>query len=194
MKPSAEIDGLREQYMDVLKETVLAVTERQHRILFDLCPSNRFENNKEILKELAKLNQHIASLCDRMRIIERQAGGVLGVPALIQGDVPNPVRLVLALLVGKMLTDATSTETRRVSTLAETCGATEPMDLLTIHNAFKKQGVLRRHLLFEYGRTVSEINDPTLTEQAFCTFLNLPDDGEMSELAQMTRHLVKRGK
>jgi len=191
-----DFDEKRVGYMDLLNALILEAIERRDAVLHELCPPRiDISNEKMLLKQLAASNQKIASMCDRMRLAERQAGGRLGVPALISGgDIPNPVRTVLAFLISKCLSQVVFRECRTVGDLAETAAGNDSNQLLEVHDAFSKGGTLRPHIHYDYGRTISEISDITLKESAFRQLLGLAQDSELEtlEILANTKGVIRR--
>jgi len=189
----ADLETMRERYLDLSAELVEAAVDRHDGVLNELRPP-RFDGSdeKELRKRLAQCNQRIASICDRIRLFERQAGGRIGVPALLGGDVPNPLRIALTVLATRVISHGVTAETRTVAFLADVCAGNVPKDNLIVVESCRSNGVLRPHIHFDYGRTIGELADLTLTEASFRRLLALEPDAEMALLAELRRNGNRR--
>jgi hypothetical protein len=78
--------------------------------------------------------------------------------------------------------------------MAETVAGNDPKELLLVHDAFRSDGALRPLVHFHSGRTVGELTDLTMTEEAFRKLLALSPDLEMEALAGIGRNSIRRTK
>jgi hypothetical protein len=131
---------------------------------------------------LVKINRRIAEVCNRARAVEQRARGGIGVPALFGTDVPNAIRVAVAILAEKSASGSFHHECRNVGTLLSPAAGTEPNDLLAVRESFRRGGILRPHVLCEVGRTIDEMSNLTLMEGAFRRFLALEPDTECDDL------------
>jgi len=179
MKEQDNIEQLRAKYTDLLHELAVAIMQRSEIILRD---SRYPDLEPDAARQVRNLDLKIESAMNRMRPIEKRSHGKLGIRALFGAkDVPPVVRMAVAMLAMKGLCAAFAMECRSVSSLSEAVAAGKPRDMLTIREAFRKQGILRPFVMLITDRTVDEFADITLRESAFRSLLALEPDQECDE-------------
>lgn len=195
---SKDLDGLRSEYMAATKEIVMTAVSRQEISVVDLCPraSQTEEDTAEALHKVATLNRTIADLCNKERAIEQRSGGKLGIPAVFSQDIPNVLRVVVAVLGAKALSGGVlEVDTRSLGRLGSlAAGGHNPDDLLIVREAFRKSGLLRPHCHVDAGRTLDELANITLTENAFRKLLGLEPDSECDDLMRARALVAVMGK
>ena len=166
--------------------SLIVKTILRGRLLGELCPTFAYSEaddfRKATLKQLAETNRDISRLCDKLRAIERRGKGVIGLPALGCRDLPNPLRVAVSILAGKMLSHSLSFEARNLAQLAQTAAADIPRDLLLVRDAFRPDGVLRPYVVFRFGRSLDEFSEISLTERAFLSYLHQPKNEEVESM------------
>jgi hypothetical protein len=195
---SKDLDGLRSEYMSETKALVMAAVSRQEISVVDLCPraSQTEEDTAEALKKVAKLNRTIADLCNNQRAIEQRSGIKLGIPSLFGHDLPNVLRVLVAVLGAKALSGGVlEVDTRSLGRLGSlAAGAHSPDDLLIVREAFRKSGLLRPHCHVDMGRTLDELANISLTESSFRKLLGLEPDSECDDLMRARALVAVMGK
>lgn len=114
--------------------------------------------------------------------------------SLRAADVPNAVRVAVAILIGKSLSGAWTHECRFVGSMLQPAAGAECNDLVTVREAFRKDGMLRPHVLCDAGRTLDEMGSLTLTEGAFRKLLALEPDSECEDLLKAQALVAVNGK
>ena len=186
MKATDNIDLLRNEYLAALAELASFTVDRSSRISSDM-GMNALQSPKEAeenAKALATITRRLAEVCNKLRAIDQRSRGVLGVPALFAVDVPNAIRDVIAILVGKSLSGSWPHECRNLGNLLPASGGADPQELITVREAFRKGGLMRQHIHAEPGRTLDELANLTLSEASFRKLLALEPDSECDELAK----------
>ena len=188
-----DLKQMRSQYLKLTKDLVSTVMKRQSHLSSELCPAcyhNPIEERKA-LKAVAVLNRQASEICDRMRVMETNARGAIGIPAVFKQDVPNVIRIAVAFLAGKSLSASLYQETRTVAALCEMAGGNAPDEMLLLREAMVRSGVLRPHIHCTAGRTIDELENLTLTENAFRKLLSLEPDSEMADIVA-SQSMVRR--
>jgi hypothetical protein len=196
MKDREKTDELRNEYVSTLAFLAGLATDRATHIPGD-AGYGSYRTSAEAAESKAaveKINLKIAETCNKLRSIEQRARGCIGIPALLGEDVPNAIRLVLAILAGKSLSGYWSHETHHVGAILLPAGGTDPQDLITVREAFRKSGCLRPHIRFEAGRTLDEMSNLTLTETAFRQFLALEPDSECDDVVRAREMIAQLGR
>jgi hypothetical protein len=196
MKSSENLDQLRTDYLAVLSDLSCQAVERACHLPSEIGMSamRTQQDAEESRKAIDRTTKQIAEVCNRARAIEQRARGGIGIPAVFGSDVPNTIRVAIAVLAGNSLTGAWSHECRVLGTLVQTAGGADPQELLTIREAFRKGGLLRKHCHCDPGRTMGEIGNVTLTESVFRKLLALEPDDECDELLRARALLGVTGK
>ena len=186
MKATEDIDSLRDEYLSALAELASFSVDRSSRISSDM-GMNALQSPQEIeqnAKALATINRRLAEVSNKLRAIEQRSRGVLGVPALFEVDVPNVIRGVIAILVGKSLAGSWPHECRNLGNLLPASGGVDPRELMTVREAFRRSGILRQHINGDPGRTLDEMSNLTLSEVSFRKLLALETDNECADLVK----------
>lgn len=186
MKDNEKLDGLRTEYLEAMTELGGLAVDRSSHLPAD-AGMNSFRSPQdadESIKAVAKITRRIAEVCNRARAIEQRARGGIGVPTLFATDVPNAIRVALAILVGKSLSGSWSHECRSVGTMLQPAAGADINDLLVVREAFRKGGIIRPHIHCEIGRTVEEMSNLAITEAAFRRLLALEPDSECDDLVR----------
>lgn len=192
MKDTEKADGLRAEYIVALKEVAGLAVDRASHLPGDTGSYHAMrspQESEESIKIVEKVTKLLADGCNKMRAIEQRAKGSIGIPALFGLDVANSIRAAVAILASKALSDAWHHETRSVGILLPSAGGSDPHELITVREAFRKNGLLRPYIHCETGRTLDEFGNLTLKETSFRTLLNLEPDSECDDLI-MARQLV----
>ena len=184
MKDTEKMDGLRTEYMTTLAEIAGLAVDRASHIPSDMGMNalRSPEEAAESLKLVEKINRRIADTCNKLRAIEQRAKGGIGIPAVFETDVPNCIRVAVAIFAGRAISGSWGHETRYVGNLLQPAGGDSPQDLLTVRESFRKTGLLRQHIHCEPGRTIDEMGNLTLSETSFRKLLALEPDSECDEL------------
>jgi hypothetical protein len=191
MKDNEKIDGLRTEYLDAMAELGGLSVERASHLPSEIGMSalRSPQEAEESAKTVAKITRRIAEVCNRARAIEQRARGSIGIPALFQADVPNAIRVAIAILVGKSLSGSWMHECRDVGSFLQPAAGADANDLIAVREAFRKSGLLRQHIHCETGRTVDEMGNLSLTEGSFRKLLALEPDSECDDIIK-ARQLV----
>jgi hypothetical protein len=191
MKDNEKIDGLRTEYLDAMAELGGLSVERASHLPSEIGMNalRSPQEAEESAKTVAKITRRIAEVCNRARAIEQRARGSIGIPALFQADVPNAIRVAIAILVGKSLSGSWMHECRDVGRFLQPAAGADANDLIAVREAFRKSGLLRQHIHCETGRTVDEMGNLSLTEGSFRKLLALEPDSECDDIIK-ARQLV----
>jgi len=191
-----KIESLRAEYLAAMAELGGLSVDRASHIPSDMGMNalRSPQEAEESAKMVAKITRRIAEVCNRARAIEQRARGSIGIPALFPADVPNAIRVALAILIGKSLSGSWGHECRNVGTLLQPSAGADPGDLLAVREAFRKGGLLRAHMHVETGRTVDEMGNLTLTEGAFRRLLALEPDSECEDIIRARQIVAACGK
>ena len=184
MKDVEKIDGLRTEYLAAMAELAGLSVDRASHIPGDMGMNalRSPQEAEESAKTITKITRQIAEVCNRARAIEQRARGGIGIPALFTTDVPNAIRVALAILIGKSLSGSWQHECRYVGTILQPAAGADVNDLLSVREAFRRSGLLRPHVHCDVGRTIDEMGNITLAEGAFRRLLALEPDSECDEL------------
>lgn len=184
MKDREKTDELRNEYVSTLAFLAGLATDRVTHIPGDagFGSYRTAADAAESKAAIEKIDLKIAETCNKLRSIEQRTRGVIGIPALFGEDKPNAIRIVLAILAGKAVSGYWSHEVHHVGAILLPAGGTNPQDLITVREAFRKTGCLRPHIRFEAGRTIDEMSNLTLTETAIRQFLALEPDTECDDV------------
>jgi hypothetical protein len=196
MKEAEKLETLRKEYLAVLVELGGLSVDRASHLPSDMGMNSLRspQDAEESKKIVAKINRQIAENCNRMRAIEQRARGGIGIPTLLGQDVPNVIRVAVAILAGKSLSGSWGHECRSLGGLLQPAGGSDPEDVLVVREAFRKSGVLRPHIHSEPGRTLDELGHLTLTEVAFRKLLSLEPDGECEDWLRAKALVAVTGK
>lgn len=186
MKGREKIEGYRTDYMTAMTELgTLAIDRGSHLPLESgLSALRSVQDAEESRNAVTKINQQVAETCNRARAIEQLAHGCIGVPALFGVDIPNAIRVVVAILLGKSLAGTWTYESKNVGALLLPASGGNADDMIVAREAFSSRGILRKHIHCELGRTIDETDKLSLTESAFRTLLALEPDSECEDLIQ----------
>ena len=184
MKENEKIDGLRTEYLAAMAEMSGLAVDRASHIPGDMGMNSLRspQEKEESEKVVAKIGRDVAEACNRTRAIEQRSKGLIGVPTLFSTDVPNAIRVALSILVGKSFSGSWQHECRHVGTLLLPSAGADINDTLVVREAFRRNGLLRPHILCEPGRTIEEIGNLAMSERSFRKFLALEPDSECEEL------------
>jgi hypothetical protein len=184
MKENEKIDGLRAEFLVTQVELSGLAVDRASHIPGDMgMNANRSpQDTEESNKAVAKITRQIAEVCNRSRAIEQRSRGTIGVPTIFDSDVPNAIRVALAILAGKSFSGSWQHECRYVGTILQPAAGAEINDILTVRESFRKGGLLRQHILCESGRTLEEMKNLAMSEKSFRKFLALEPDSECEDL------------
>ena len=170
-----DLSKARSQFLEAVRRIVLVLFQRDRLERYELCPEAVEEPTKVALEKLAALRVRIAKLASEMCDIEQKAGKKLGALALFGAEPEPPVRLAVALLTGKALSDSVASRVMTVGELAQFCvGNSCPDDLLIVRRAFARGGILRPHCVFQMGRSLDETRRLYLCEKSLGIALALP--------------------
>jgi|GEM_PF-1540455 len=196
MKDTENMDALRKEYLTALRELAGLAVDRASHLPYDTgmnflrSPQDADESNQIA----AKITRQIADVCNKSRAIEQRSKGSIGIPALFGKDVPNVIRSALAILVGKSLMGVWNVECRSVANLLTPAGGADPLELMAVREAFRKDGLLRQYIHCEPARTIDEMTNVTLTEVAFRKLLALEPDYECEQLLNARALVAVSGK
>ena len=198
MKESDSMEQMRTDYLAASMELSGLSVDRASHLPGDMGMGalRSAQDAEESAKMIAKITRRIADVCNKMRAIEQRTRGGIGMPAVFGTDVPNVIRVAMAILMGKSLMGSWTHECRNVGCLLQPAGGADPQDLLTVREAFRKGGLLRQHVHCEPGRTLDEMGNLTLTETAFRKLVALEPDTECDELLKaraLVAAMPKRG-
>lgn len=165
-------DAIRTGYLDIVKRMVTETATRQE-ILVSLCPhfTGDKDEHRKNLKALLDTKSRIAAICNEMRTYEKNHKGI-GVLALFKRDVPDVIRVAVAMLLAQSHSGAVDHDCRSVSRLAQCAAGDDVAGLVTIREAFHSNGTLRPFVNFDYGRSVDELDRLGFKESAVCRLLN----------------------
>ena len=135
-----------------------------------------------------------AEVCNRARAIEQRSQGKIGIPTLLETDIPNAIRVAIAILAGKSLSGSWQHECRDVGRILQPAAGGDANDLLLVREAFRRNGLLRPHLHLVVGRTIDEMGNLTLTEKAFRQLLVMEPDSECGDLLTAQTSVAVLGK
>ena len=184
MKDTEKIDELRREYLATMAELSGWAVDRTSHLPGDMgMNANRSpQDTEESNKAVAKINRQIAEVCNRARAIEQRSRGTIGVPTIFESDVPNCIRVALAILSGKSFSGSWQHECRYLGTLLQPAAGASIEETLIVRESFRKGGLLRQHILCESGRTLEELKNLALSEKSFRKFLALEPDSECEDL------------
>ena len=190
------IEGLRAEYLAAMAELGGLSVDRASHLPSDMGMNalRSPQEAEESAKMVAKITRRIAEVCNRARAIEQRARGSIGIPALFPADVPNAIRVAVAILIGKSLSGSWGHESRNVGTFLQPAAGADPSDLLAVREAFRKGGLLRQHILCDAGRTMDEMSNLSLKEGAFRRLLALEPDSECDDLLKARALVALNGK
>ena len=196
MKDTEKIDGLRTEFLMTQVELSGLAVDRASHLPSDMgMNANRSpQDTEESNKAVAKITRHIAEVCNRSRAIEQQSRGTIGVPTIFESDVPNAIRVALAILVGKSFSGSWQHECRYVGTILQPAAGADINDLLIVRESFRKGGLLRPHVLCEPGRTMEEMKNLAMSEKSFRKFIALEPDSECEDLLKAQALLAGNGR
>lgn len=196
MKDNEKMDGLRSEYLEAMAELSGLAVDRTTHLPADMGMNamRSPQDAEESIKAVAKITRRIAEVCNRARAIEQRARGAIGIPAILGSDVPNVIRLAVAILAGKSAAGSWIHECRNVGQLLPAAGGADPQDLLTVREAFRKSGLLRPLIHCDPGRTLDEMSNLTFTEAAFRRLLALEPDTECDDLLKARALVAVVGK
>jgi len=196
MKDMEKIDGLRTEYLVTQVELSGLAVDRASHLPCDMgMNANRSaQDTEESNKAVTKITRLIAEVCNRARAIEQRSRGTIGVPTLFDADVPNAIRVALSILVGKSFSGSWQHELRYVGTLLLPSAGSDINDTLTVRESFRKNGLLRPHVLCDSGRTLEEFKNLTMVEKSFRKFLALEPDMECEELLKAQALVAVNGR
>lgn len=182
---------LRQRYLASTKNMVVAAHRRHGLLDVELAVCLSAGPEPDDLLNVVAANKDIAQACNAMRKVEIESNHVFGVQLLLGEDAADPIRTAIALLAAKAVTDAVTIHT--VASLADIAAGSDENDLVTIHEAMRRGGLLRAHVEVDMSRArnLGELADPALTESAFRTLLGLGPDTECAELGE-ARNLFSR--
>ena len=196
MNEHEKSDALRTEYLAAMTELSGLAVDRASHVPGDMgmnalrSSQERDESNKAIIK----ITRMIADVCNRARAIEQRSKSMIGVPTLFEADVPNAIRVALAILVGKSFSGSWQHECRYVGTMLLPSAGGDINDTLTVREAFRRNGLLRPHILCEPGRTIEEIGNLAMNERSFRRFLALEPDSECEELVNARMLVALNGR
>ena len=196
MKDTEKIDGLRTEYLAAMAELSGWAVDRTSHLPGDMgMNANRSpQDTEESNKAVAKITRQIAEVCNRARAIEQRSRGTIGVPTIFESDVPNAIRVALAILVGKSFSGSWQHECRYVGTILQPAAGADINDILTVRESFRKGGLLRPHVLCEPGRTMEEMKNLAMSEKSFRKFIALEPDSECEDLLKAQALLAGNGR
>ena len=196
MKNAENIESLRLDYLNTLSDLACAGVERAAYLPSEAGMSalRTPQDVEEAKKAVDRTSKRIAEVCNKARAIEQRAKGILGIPALFGADVPNSLRVAVAVLAEKCLKGAWTHECRYAGMLVLISGGADPQELLSVREAFRKGGILWRHCHCDAGRTLDEAANLTLTETSFRKYLALEPDYECEEIIEARKLVNLLGK
>lgn len=191
-----KIDTLRTDYLAAMAELGGLAIDRDSHIPGDggMNALRSPQEAEESAKAVTKITRRIAEVCNRARAIEQRSRGNIGIPALFESDVPNAIRVTVAILIGKSLSGAWMHECRSVGSILQPAAGADFNDLLAVREAFRLGGMLRQHCHCDPGRTIDEIGSLSLTEGAFRRLLALEPDTECDEIVKARAMVAVCGK
>ena len=195
MKETEKIDDLRKQFLSLMNELAgLGIARASHLPIPTTLHALRSPDDvTESTQAVNRANKRIIEVCNQTRAVEQMSRGSLGTHALLGTDLPNALRVAVAVVITKNLTGTCTTECRYLGNLIQVAGGAEIADQILVRQAFERKGVLRPHILCEVGRTLDEFSNITLSESAFRKIAALDADSECDELIR-ARALVGSGR
>ena len=196
MKAPENLESLRLDYLSSLSDLACLGVERASYLPSEAGMSalRTQQDVEETKKAVERTSKRIAEVANKARAIEQRAKGSLGIPVLFNSDVPNSLRVAVAVMAEKSLKSAWTHECRYVGTLVLISGGADPQELLSVREAFRKGGILRQHCHCDQGRTLDEAGNLTLTETSFRKYLALEPDHECEEIIEARRLVNLIGK
>jgi len=177
----------RSRYRTIIRDIVVNLFRRRN--LASICPG-LVEPVIEDVKAVAETNRRIRELCGDMRRIETEVGHEFGMVALLGEDPPGVVRCVLSVMVASVTTAEVSC--KDVASLGELCAGRDPSDLLLVHSAFARDGILRPHCTVKFrGPHIGDMR-PALRQRAFLLLTGLPvsQADEFDEIERAARAIA----
>ena len=196
MKHKEKHESLRTEYLKKMMNLGTLAVARSSHLPFqsELNAMYSSKDAEESRNAVGELNLKILDVCDQTRAIEQLAEGELGIPVQFGADVPDPIRIVVALLLGKALSGAWEYDSKDVGTIVLSASGCNVAIMLLVREAFASQGILRKHIHCELGRTVDENYNLSLKESTFRTLLALESDSEHEELIKAKTLVIRNGK
>jgi len=192
MQDNEMIDKLRLDYMSTLAEIASMAVDR-HENLPSTMGMNCMRSPQDAAESeriVAQASIRITERCNKLRAIEQRSKGAIGIPSVLGKDVPNAIRVAVAILAGKATSGSWPHETHSVGSLLQPAGGADPKDLLAVREAFRQCGILRPHIHCEQARTIDELSNLAITETSYRLLLALEPDSECDELIK-ARKLVR---
>lgn len=185
-----ELASRQRDWLTRAKGLSLALLKRRKHFN-DLCPLMGADEDerKAVLRQVAEVNDEIASHCRAMSAIEVH-GEPLGLRALLP-DGDDLQRCAIALMVMARLSPTAGREVDTVGRLAEIVGACDPADALAVRDAFRSTGCLRPHVHCSRHANIDEW-DVALTEEAFERLLGRQPDEEAVMMSRLSKDDWKR--
>ncbi|MDD2600027.1 MAG: hypothetical protein PHO37_12515 [Kiritimatiellae bacterium] len=183
MKEKKVTEELRLEYITTLTEIAGLAIDRDYHLPTTIginCLRSP-EDAEESKQLVARTNIQLDDGCNKLRAIEQSSNGAIGIPALFGTDLPNPIRIAIAILAGKATSGAWPHATHCVGTMLQPSAGTSPKDLLLVRESFSKSGALRPHIHCRLARVIDEISDLTLRESSYRRLLALEPDYECEE-------------
>jgi hypothetical protein len=178
-------DKLKPRYLDTIRDLVQAALRKNALLNYELCACQGTPEQKDI-QALAEVNRGIDKYCNQLKAIEAETNDTFGIAALLKEDVPDSVRIALAILTAQVLTGEVTIHD--IAHLSELAAGREPEGLVQIHEAFtcSPSGVLRTHcsLNFRNAKNLGQVR-PTLMESAFRIVCGLSVDVEFDEIIRV---------
>ena len=186
MGKKMNVEDLRISYLNAMTELGKFAADRHSHVpdSAGMSALRSLEELEESNQMVAKLNQKIVQACNQLRSIEQLSRHELGVVRLMGEDVPNSIRVLMAILIGKSLAGSWTYELRNVGTLILPAAGDDVAEQLAVREAFGQNGMMRKYVLCKVGRTIDETSDLTFKESAFRTILALEPDTECDELLE----------
>jgi len=179
-------DDLKTDYLDTMRDLVASLHRRN---ALTMCPY--VTPTPEELRELSLTETAIERACASMRKTEVEVEDSFGVRALLGQDAGDGIRSAVALLAANVVTRDVSF--RSVSELAELACGRVPADLVALHDAFTRTGVLRPHVRLRFRASDAHVGEArvSMRESSYRVLLGLSADSEMDEMERATRAIAR---
>jgi len=181
---SQDVTSARDQWLNQAKRLVKALV-RRNGLFIDLCPA-RYEiepdEKEQVLAKLSEVNKEIEGVCNRLAQIEAERP--VGAMALIgDAEIPDSIRMVVAILALNRLSGPAESDFRKVSDLQDFCGGRCPKTALAIRDAFTLTGQLRPYVHLGPASVIDEAM-VVMKETAFAEVLGRTPSDEALILDQ----------